>query len=29
LISAYQRTKNQAAVDRIRQYLDLEDKASK
>jgi hypothetical protein len=29
LISAYQRTKNQAAVDRIRQYLELEDKASK
>jgi anionic cell wall polymer biosynthesis LytR-Cps2A-Psr (LCP) family protein len=28
LISAYQRTKNQAAVDRIRQYLELEDKAS-
>lgn len=28
LISAYQRTKNQAGADRVRQYLELEDKAS-
>ncbi|MBU3741648.1 MAG: hypothetical protein FGM24_05110 [Candidatus Kapabacteria bacterium] len=29
LMSAYQRTKNQPAADRIKQYLELEDKANK